>query len=102
MGQIFITNLAFGGFTPVELYNNSTPGFVNVYGVIPLYTFELLYDYGEDDFEIVENRLPETETKLSDDDKLIDDYSNIIVIQVESLDKKTMDYEYNDKEIVPL
>ncbi len=101
MGQIFITNLAFGGFTPVELYNNSTPGFVNVYGVIPLYTFELLYDYGEDDFEIVENRLPETETKLSDDDKLIDDYSNIIVIQVESLDKKTMDYEYNDKEIVP-
>ena len=101
MGQIFITNLAFGGFTPVELYNNSTPGFVNVYGVIPLYAFEILYDYGEEDFEIVENRLPETETKLSDDDKLIDDYSNIIVIQVESLDKKTMDYEYNDKEIVP-
>ena len=101
MGQIFITNLAFGGFTPVELYNNSTPGFVNVYGVIPLYTFELLYDYGEEEFEVVENRLPETETKLSDDDKLIDDYSNIIVIQVESLDKKTMDYEYNDKEIVP-
>ncbi len=101
MGQMFITNLAFGGFTPLELYNNSTPGFVNVFGVIPLYTMELLYDYGEEDIEIVESRLPETENELLDEDKLIDDYNNIIVIQVESLDKKTIDYEYNGKEIVP-
>ncbi|MGM0414673.1 MAG: LTA synthase family protein [Bacillota bacterium] len=105
MGQIFITNLAFGGFTPIELYNNSTQGFVNVYGFIPLYAMELIYKHGLENngehFNDNENILPETENNISNEDMLIDEYSNIIVIQVESLDKKAIDYTHNNKEIVP-
>ena len=105
MGQVFITNLIFGGFTPIELYNNSTQGFVNVYGFMPLYAMELIYKYSyendEELFRTVESNLPNTEDNILSNEMLIGDYSNIIVIQVESLDKKTIDYSYNGKEVVP-
>lgn len=105
MGQIFITNLVFGGFTPIELYNNSTQGFVNVYGFLPLYGMEIIsrysYENNQDDFETSESDPPETEDKVLSDEKLIEEYSNIIIIQVESLDKKAINHSHNNKEIVP-
>ncbi|MFN2363743.1 MAG: LTA synthase family protein, partial [Halarsenatibacteraceae bacterium] len=105
MGQVFITNLVFGGFTPLELYNNSTQGFVNVYGFMPLYAMELVYknryENDEEHLKTTEIDLPDTEDNILSDEMLIDDYSNIIVIQVESLDKKAIDYNHNDKEVVP-
>ncbi|MFN2364443.1 MAG: LTA synthase family protein [Halarsenatibacteraceae bacterium] len=100
IGQILYTNHQLGNYNPQELYHRSTPKFVNSYGYLPLYLIEL--------YEIVNPyQLDETEP-LPDIYKgelagrgLIDDDTNIIAIQVETLDEKIIDYEYNGQEITP-
>lgn len=86
----------------MELYEFSTSAFVNVYGVFPLYIAE----YRQ--LKIREERaknLPDinavaTEKKMSGKYE-IEDVDNIIVIQLESVDKNIIDYEYQGREITP-
>ena len=102
IGQIYYTNNLFGGYNPQELYHRSTPKFVNVYGYFPLYLMEIYeqfnpyqaraeYDIPVPDF--IDNELAGRD--------LIDDNTNIIVIQVESLDEKMIGHEHNNQEITP-
>ncbi|MFW5998994.1 MAG: LTA synthase family protein [Halanaerobiaceae bacterium] len=99
--QIFTTNILLGNHSPGKLYNQSSAGFVNVYGFIPLYIYEFYASF---------QKQPQTDTSVDftpeieeskEENKIIDEKPNIIVIQIESLDQKIIDYKYQDKEITP-
>ncbi|RCW88544.1 phosphoglycerol transferase MdoB-like AlkP superfamily enzyme [Halanaerobium sp. DL-01] len=104
--QIFLTNIILGGNNPVGLYRKGTSEFVNVYGILPLYLFESSKFLNID--KIKQKKVKPTsdipyykkQKQLSDVD-LIDKNSNIIFIQVESLDEKMIGYTHNGKEITP-
>ena len=102
IGQVYYTNNIFDGYGPQELYHRSSSKFVNVYGYFPLYLMEIYeqvnpyqakseYDMPVPDF--IDNELAGR--------GLIDDETNIIVIQVESLDEKMINHEHNNQEITP-
>ncbi|MFW5795036.1 MAG: LTA synthase family protein, partial [Bacillota bacterium] len=104
-GQILYSSSLFDTDGFLDTFNYSTPAFVGVYGITPLYLAEyrILKSRGEntDDVEKdVEKDNIETDKKLSGEYEA-DDIENIIVIQLESLDEKIIDYEYNDKEVTP-
>ncbi len=99
-GQILYTNNQLGSYNPQELYHRSTPKFVNTYGFLPLYLieiYEILNPYQLDETE----PLPDSNHGELAGRGLIDDETNIIAIQVETLDEKIIDYEYNGQEITP-
>jgi len=102
--QFFLTNIILGGKNPVEIYREGTSEFVNVYGIFPLYLFESSKFLNIDKIEKVKptSDIPyyKEQEQLSDID-LIDKNSNIIFIQVESLDEKMIGYTYNGKEVTP-
>ncbi|MFW5976528.1 MAG: LTA synthase family protein [Bacillota bacterium] len=105
-GQMLITNVILGNYSPGVLYNRSSAAFVNVYGLIPLYFYEFYISRFAQDLETDQTSFsPETEKNVEKEDsgnsKLIEGKPNIIAIQVESLDQKLIDYEYNNKEITP-
>lgn len=92
----------------MELFNHSTPAFVNVYGIAPLYLAEYQQlrnqsqkaeQKGTEEIEIDVSKV-ETEKELSDEENL-EEVKNVIVIQLESLDAKLVDYQYNGKEVTP-
>ena len=41
VSQLFVANLRLGGMRPLDLYDQSTPAFVSVYGFLPVYLAEL-------------------------------------------------------------
>lgn len=82
-----------------ELFVDSTPTFAAVYGLIPLYTFELYVRLAG--ISDVRAQLPDADTVQIGPEPLVDRYSNVIIIQVESLDKKLIDFSYNGHEVVP-
>jgi phosphoglycerol transferase MdoB-like AlkP superfamily enzyme len=92
----------------MELFNHSTPAFVNVYGIMPLYLaeYQQLQDKSKRAKEAknqvldVELRKVETEKELSDQEN-IENVKNVIVIQLESMDAKLIDYQYNGREVTP-
>lgn len=92
----------------MELFNHSTPAFVNVYGIMPLYLaeYQQLQDKSKRAKEAknqdldVELSKVETEKELSDEEN-IEDVKNVIVIQLESMDAKLIDYQYNGREVTP-
>ncbi len=100
--QTALTNFLLENERPHNLYNRSTPGFVNVYGLLPLY----FYDFSTHltlagtQPERVEKPYALEEHK-KDGQKITADYSNIIVLQVESLDEKLINYEHNNQELTP-
>ncbi|MFO7814322.1 MAG: LTA synthase family protein [Halanaerobiales bacterium] len=99
--QIYITNNMLGNRKPLVLYNENTSSFINVYGIIPLYFYEYYTFTLFSEDQIVENEpSPPPEEELSGERVVKRDH-NIIVIQVESLDNKILDYEYEGKEITP-
>ncbi len=101
VSQVFISNLRFGGMRPLELYHESTPAFVSVYGFLPLYVAELVArDGGVPVADVPEQPEPLAPGELSGK-PLVDDRSNVIVVQVESLDKKLIDYRHNGREVTP-
>ncbi|PUU92226.1 MAG: sulfatase [Halanaerobium sp.] len=92
----------------MELFNHSTPAFVNVYGILPLYLaeYQQLRNKRErakentaENLEVDLNKV-ETENDLSDQED-IEDIKNVIVIQLESMDAKLIDYQYNGREVTP-
>lgn len=101
--QVLINNaLTLGQQNPVSLFKQSTSAFVNVYGFLPLFFVEF----------ITMHHVPEKESPSMDPPKPLineENYSdervrrvtNIILIQVESLDQKVIDLSYNGKEITP-
>lgn len=100
--QILGTNFILGNQRPGQLYNQSTSSFVNVYGILPLYIFELCSIH-----QPFRNQQPaqpsEEESRLSRE-KIRDkdlEFENILVIQVESLDQKLIGLEHNGLEVTP-
>ncbi|MFN2339979.1 MAG: LTA synthase family protein [Halanaerobium sp.] len=90
------------------LFNHSTPAFVNVYGILPLYIAEYQQlrtkslraeKDTEEKLEIDVSKV-ETGKEMSDEESL-DQVENVVVIQLESMDAKLIDYEYNGKEVTP-
>lgn len=97
----YINNLyAVKGF--FELYEHSTPAFVSVYGIIPLYIAEYLSMQAKEAEKIKQISEQEVvgEEKLSREHK-IEKLENIIVIQLESFDQKIIDYQYNGQQLTP-
>jgi phosphoglycerol transferase MdoB-like AlkP superfamily enzyme len=97
--QILVTNIFLGNDSPKNLYKKSTAAFVNVYGLIPLYLFEyfIMTDIGtvniDEEVILAENNIY--------NNKLKEQKLNIIVIQIESLDAKVLDYHHNGRELTP-
>jgi len=100
--HIFYINNLYAVNEFFELYEHSTPAFVSVYGIIPLYIAEYITMNSKEvekikqisDLEVV------GEEKLSFEHK-IDKIENIIVIQLESFDEKIIDYQYNGQQLAP-
>ncbi|MFW5998854.1 MAG: LTA synthase family protein [Halanaerobiaceae bacterium] len=99
--HIFLTNYVLGGYSPERLYSLDSSAFVDVYGIEGLYFYESLKEIfpGENEYEKVS--LPESylDRELNKE-KNLDKY-NLVVLQVESLDKNIVDMEYEGKEITP-
>jgi len=103
--QMLMTNQQLGGRSPHELYLDSTAAFVNVYGLTSLYLYEVydfLYIHSEPPASPSPEDLPEELLRNELDGKAeVPEDTNIIVIQVESLDEKLMNYEHRGHEVVP-
>ena len=96
-----INNLyAVNGF--LELYEHSTPAFVNVYGIIPLYIAEYIsmQTQQREEVEQLTDKNIIGEKELSRE-YTVDNIKNIIVIQLESFDEKIIGYKHNNQEITP-
>ncbi|MCK8817864.1 LTA synthase family protein [Natroniella sulfidigena] len=100
--QVLITNSLLENESPMELYQRSSAGFVNVYGVLPLYVYEAYDAISFENSYATELETPEflLEDEL-DDEALIEEVENIVVIQVESLDEKLINYKHNGREVTP-
>ncbi len=100
--QILATNMLLGSERPVELYRRSTGAFASVYGILPLYVYEAYYTTFYNDLEDRTAELPEMlRSDKLDGKNMIPEDSNIIAIQVESLDEKLLGYEHNGRELTP-
>ena len=100
--QILSTNFLLGNNTPQELFRDTVPGFVNVYGVTPLYVADVYNNIFTERTNAVKPEIPEVVMKNElDDRRIVDKDTNIIVIQLESYDKKLLNYKHNGKEISP-
>lgn len=102
--QIFAGAVYMEEISPARIYQEGTPYYAAVYGVIPLYILEA-YSYLNKSQQKVEpdlERVPyyKTQKQLSNINHLPEN-TNLILIQVESLDAKIIDYEQGEKEIVP-
>ncbi|MBS3780136.1 MAG: hypothetical protein KGY41_07045, partial [Desulfovermiculus sp.] len=101
--QILGTNHFLGKEKPTTLFNQSTSAFVNVYGILPLYFFEFLSFYQSENIN-EQDSPPATAAENLIDEEVIKDkikISNIIVIQLESLDRKIIGYEHKGIPITP-
>ncbi|MFO7850231.1 MAG: LTA synthase family protein, partial [Spirochaetia bacterium] len=106
--QIYSSYTLMGRESPFILYNRSTPAFVGVYGIVPLYAYELYMMQYVDRDKIKELESPPPDKELGLEGKevvkgedIVEDEQNIIAIQVESLDKKAIDYTYKGKKVTP-
>lgn len=101
--QIFGANIRFGNDSPIVLYRRSTPAFVNVYGMVPLYSIEaalLAFPEAFPPPAIPREQVPIIENDLAGE-KIVRREQNIICIQVESLDRNILGYSYGGREITP-
>ena len=98
---LYINNLyAVDGF--LELYEHSTPAFVSVYGIFPLYLAEYISMETKEaeKVEQISDQKVVGEEKLSREHH-IRNLENIIVIQLESFDQKIIDYQYQNQQLTP-
>lgn len=102
--QLFAGAVYMEEISPARIYQEGTPYYAAVYGVIPLYILEA-YSYLNKSQQKVEPDLEsvpyyKTQKQLSNI-KHLPENTNLILIQVESLDAKIIDYKQEEKEIVP-
>ncbi len=99
--QISYSSSVFKADGFLSLFDYSTPAFVSVYGITPLYITEYRL------LKIREKNIVDVkDDKIETDKKLTGEYTaknieNIVVIQLESLDEKIINFEHNGKEITP-
>ncbi len=98
--QIYLTSLILGNEKPIALFNKSTSAFVNVYGILPLYAFEYYSFYAPARFENPDIRPPSVKNSITETE-INAKTPDIVAIQVESLDRKIIDYKHNGTEITP-
>lgn len=86
----------------LKLYEHSTPAFVSVYGILPLYIAEYFSMQAKKPEKIkqISDKEIAGEEKLSRAHK-IENIKNIIVIQLESFDEKIIDYQHNGQQLTP-
>jgi len=90
--------------SPAKLYKSGSPYLVSVYGILPLYSIEA-YSYfareeGKPRPELENIPYYKKQKQLSSIQTLPED-TNVILIQVESLDAKIIDYRQQGKEVTP-
>lgn len=102
--QIVVGSYILGGESPAELYQTGSSHLVSVYGIFPLYTIEA-YSYFTRQEQKVRPKLDDIpyykKQKQLSEEKSLDSKPNVILIQVESLDAKILDYRQQGKEITP-
>lgn len=101
--QVVGTNIIFGNKKPFTLYKKSTSCFVNVYGIMPLYIFEVISFYYPSEQDEPAEPPAAVQEDLTDNEaaEYVADIENIIIIQVESLDKNIIDYRHKGVEVTP-
>lgn len=102
--QVVAGSYIMGGEGPAKLYQSGSSYLASVYGILPLYTMEAY------SFITREEQKPRPELKnipyykkqkqLSEI-KALPENTNVILIQVESLDAKIIDYRQQGKEVTP-
>jgi len=102
--QIVAGSYIMGGKSPAELYRSGSSYLASVYGILPLYTIEA-YSYITREEEKPRPELKnipyyKKQRQLSGIQKL-PDKTNVILIQVESLDAKVLDYSKQGEQITP-
>lgn len=102
--QLAVGSFIMGGESPAELYQSGTPYLVSVYGILPLYTMEtysyLTREESKPRPELEDIPYYKKQKQLSNIEELPSD-TNVILIQVESLDSKIIDYRQQGKEVTP-
>ncbi|MGM0548721.1 MAG: LTA synthase family protein [Bacillota bacterium] len=102
--QFVFGSLLLGAKSPAALYQSGSSYMASVYGIFSLYTFES-YSYltrGKKKAKPKLDNIPyyKKQKQLSGTHNL-DQATNVILIQVESLDAKIIDYRQQGKEITP-
>jgi phosphoglycerol transferase MdoB-like AlkP superfamily enzyme len=102
--QVVAGSYIMGGESPSELYQSGTSYLASVYGILPLYTIEA-YSYFTREEEKPRPELKNVpyyrkQTQLSGI-KSLPKNTNVILIQVESLDAAIIDYRQQGKEVTP-
>lgn len=105
ISQVYLSNERLGSQHPGVLYQRSTSAFVNVYGLIPLYSFEYTMLFHPQAYQASSPEELQAEPKLEREIlpgvDLVTEDQNIIVIQVESLDANIIGHTYKGREITP-
>ncbi len=102
--QVVAGSYLMGGESPTELYQSGSSYLASVYGILPLYSIET-YSYFTREEEKPRPELKNIpyyskQNQLSDIESL-PEKTNVILIQVESLDAKIIDYRQQGKEVTP-
>ncbi len=102
--QVVAGSYIMGGESPAELYQSGSSYLASVYGILPLYTIEA-YSYLTREEEKPRPELKnipyyKKQKQLSGSYKL-PQKTNVILIQVESLDAQIIDYRQQGKQISP-
>lgn len=102
--QVVAGSYIMEGESPAELYRSGSSYLASVYGILPLYTIEA-YSYLTREEEKPRPELKnipyyKMQKQLSGTQTL-PEKTNVILIQVESLDAKIIDYRQQGKEITP-
>lgn len=101
VGQVVATNRLLGRPKPRELFETSTGGFVSVYGVVPLYLYEIYRHHAlakAQKAPVEPARKPPVSLIEAD---AIDRNPNIVVIQMESVDAQLIGRRYSGVEVTP-
>ncbi|MFN2340276.1 MAG: LTA synthase family protein [Halanaerobium sp.] len=102
--QVVAGSYIMGGESPSELYQSGSSYLASVYGILPLYTMEA-YSYLTREEEKPRPELKNIPYYLKQNQlsgiQSLPEKTNVILIQVESLDAKIIDYRQQGKAVTP-
>lgn len=102
--QVFVGSFIMGGESPAELYQSGSSYLASVYGILPLYTMEAYSYFHRSEIKPrpeLENIPYYKKQKQLSGFKTLSQKTNVILIQVESLDAKVIDYRQQGKQVTP-